>query len=560
MRRNLKNTSKRVIDYISICCVLLYIQSISAQNPIIRNIYTADPSAHVWLDGRLYVYPSHDIDPPKGCDLMDQYHVYSTDDMVHWQDHGEILRASQVSWGRAEGGFMWAPDCAYKNGTYYFYFPHPSGNDWGSTWKIGVATSQKPASDFTVQGYIPGLEPMIDPCVFIDEDGVAYFYYGGGGICKGGKLKDNMIEIDGDMKLMTGLEDFHEASWVHKRNGIYYLSYSDNNLKGGNQMRYAISGSPLGPWISRGVYMEPTGSSTNHGSIIEYKGQWYSFYHNSALSGHDWLRSVCIDSLYYDEEGNILKVKQTRLHGTTYVTLPVSIPGTIEAENYDIGGQGVSYSDNDKANNGNQYRTNEGVDIESLSTGGYNVGWTNSGEWLEYSVQIAESGLYSAKFVVASPEGNARVHLLLNGKDLTGTVNINSTGGWQNYSNVVKSGILLTEGRQIIQLFEETGGFNIDKIIFEKETQTGFGSGINNLSEIKLFPNPADHKVTFLYSGNLETQVIIHIYNLSGRKVLSQSLSYCSNGIIDISMLPPGTYLIGIQTGRETQRTKLLVK
>jgi hypothetical protein len=91
-------------------------------------MYTADPSAHVWKDGRLYVYASHDIAPPRGCDLMDQYHVFSTDDMVHWKDHGEILRASQVPWGRKEGGFMWAPDCAYKNGTYYFYFPHPTGS------------------------------------------------------------------------------------------------------------------------------------------------------------------------------------------------------------------------------------------------------------------------------------------------------------------------------------------------------------------------------------------------------------------------------------------------
>src|SRR6201995_2609195 len=120
------------------------------KNPFVTSIYAADPSAHVWADGRLYVYPSHDIDPPRGCDLMDQYHVFSTDDMVHWKDEGEILRASQVSWGTPDGNFMWAPDCAYKNGTYYFYFPHPSGS-WNSTWKIGVATSTKPASDFVVQ-------------------------------------------------------------------------------------------------------------------------------------------------------------------------------------------------------------------------------------------------------------------------------------------------------------------------------------------------------------------------------------------------------------------------
>ena len=305
-----------------ICLAVLTLHSINAtaqKNPFITQMYTADPSAHVWQDGRLYVYASHDIAPPRGCDLMDQYHVYSTDDMVNWVDHGEILRASQVKWGRSEGGFMWAPDCAYKNGTYYFYFPHPSGNEWNKTWKIGVATSKHPAKDFVSQGYIEGLESMIDPCVFIDDDGQAYFYYGGGAKCEGGKLKDNMMEIDGKTKPMEGLVDFHEATWVHKYKGVYYLSYSDNHdekndkegVKGDNRMRYATSNSPLGPWKYQGIYMEPTDSYTNHGSIVEYKGKWYSFYHNSALSNHDWLRSICVDRLYYNSDGTIQVVKQT---------------------------------------------------------------------------------------------------------------------------------------------------------------------------------------------------------------------------------------------------------
>lgn len=284
------------------------------KNPFITRMYTADPSAHVWADGRLYVYPSHDIDPPRGCDLMDKYHVFSTDDMVHWRDEGQILEASQVSWGTPDGNFMWAPDCAYKNGVYYFYFPHPGGSPWNSNWKIGVATSTKPASDFKVQGYIQGLESLIDPCVFVDDDGQVYFYYGGGGVCKGGKLKSNMMEIDGEMRSMQGLVDFHEATWVHKRNGLYYLSYADNHDAGGlhNQMRYATSSSPLGPWTYRGVYIDPTDSYTNHGSIVQFKGQWYAFYHNSSLSHFDWLRSICVDTLGYNSDGTIKKVIQTK--------------------------------------------------------------------------------------------------------------------------------------------------------------------------------------------------------------------------------------------------------
>lgn len=286
-------------------------------NPIIRHLYTADPSARVWKDGRLYVYPSRDIDPPQGSDKMDQYHVFSTDDMVKWKDHGEILRASQVPWGRKEGGFMWAPDCVYKNGMYYFYFPHPSGTEWNKTWKVGIATSKKPASDFVVQGYLElGNDnfAMIDPCVFVDDDGQSYFYYGGGGRCAGGKMKENMTELDGPLKFMEGLKDFHEATWVFKRNGLYYLTYADNyqvGKKSLNRLNYAISKSPLGPWTAKGVYLDETDCNTSHGSVVEFKGQWYAFYHNSVLSGRGNLRSVCVDKLFFNPDGTIQKVKQT---------------------------------------------------------------------------------------------------------------------------------------------------------------------------------------------------------------------------------------------------------
>lgn len=312
--------------------LLVFSTTLLAQdNPFIKHMYTADPSAHVWSDGRLYVYASHDIAPPRGCDLMDEYHVFSTDDMINWIDHGEILRASQVPWGQPlknDAKFMWAPDCAYKDGKYYFYFPHPSQDPWGRNWKIGVAVSDKPASDFKVLDH-PLLElpenGEIDPCVFMDDDGQAYFYYGGGGKCFGARLKDNMYEIDGELIPMEGLVDFHEATWVHKRNGVYYLSYSDNHdekndkegVAGDNRMRYAMSKSPLGPWEYKGIYMDPTNSYTNHGSIVEFKGQWYAFYHNSELSRkngefNDWLRSICVDKLFYNEDGTIKKVVQTK--------------------------------------------------------------------------------------------------------------------------------------------------------------------------------------------------------------------------------------------------------
>jgi arabinoxylan arabinofuranohydrolase len=481
--------------------------------------------------------------------------------MIHWTDHGEIFGAADVPWGRAEGGFMWAPDCAYKNGTYYFYFPHPtgSGDAWNSTWKIGVATSSEPAANFKVQGYIEGLKSMIDPCVFVDDDGQAYLYYGGGGQCEAGKLKDNMVEIDGTMKPMQGLTDFHEGSWVHKYNGKYYLSYADNNGPGGNQMRYATSDDPLGPWTYRGVYIKPTGSPTDHGSIIEYKGHWYAFYHNSLLSGNPWLRSICVDSLFYNGDGTIQIVKQSREHGTSYEDNPRSIPGIIQAEDYDRGGQGIAYSDSESVNNGNAYRVSEGVDVEMNSPGNFNVGWTNGGEWLEYTVNVAEGAQYTIRTVASSPNNNSTIRFKLDGNDITGPVVISNSGGWQNYRTILTKGIKLPAGIHILQLFEETGGFNLDKIIFEKEEAIVTGiPGTKPGVTFKIYPNPASDQL-IIESSEIISQTVI--YDLTGKLI---ETFYHQRGegrvVLDVSKLNTGIYVLKVFLGSEVHNVVAVIK
>jgi len=449
-----------------------------APNPFIKRevhgYYAADPSAHVWNDGRLYVYASRDVEPARGCDLMDGYRVYSTDDMVNWTDHGEILHSSQVSWGRTDGGFMWAPDCAYKNGTYYFYFPHPTGDEnWNATWKIGVATSTEPAANFTVQGYIEGLESLIDPCVFVDDDGKAYIYHGGGGKCMGGELNNDMMSVKGSMKLMQGLGDFHEAPWVHKYNGKYYLSHSDNNSNGGNNMKYAISDSPLGPWKDMGTYMYPVGSETAHGSIAEYKGQWYAFYHAS-YSGDPWLRSACVDSLSYNTDGSIQIVKR-REYGTPYkehivreTNNTTDIALVLEAEDYNNGGEGIGYHDMDAVNKSNSlYRPEEGVDIDSYGEGEYSIGFTDNGEWTQYTIFVEKSGLYDIESIVASDNDNGKFYLKFNEQNLTGDLSFESTGGWSVWGSAFARNIPLYAGENYMKFFTY-GNMNIDKFIFRK--------------------------------------------------------------------------------------------
>ncbi|MCL2487910.1 MAG: family 43 glycosylhydrolase, partial [Oscillospiraceae bacterium] len=204
--------------------------------------------------------------------------------------------------------------CIHKNGTYYYYYPHPSESRWNDTWKIGVATSKHPPKDFTDIGYIQkegvGGWCMIDPNIFIDDDGRNYLYFGGGNQPKAVELEDDMIAAKGEVIDMIGLEDFHEASWVFKRNGIYYMTFSDN-LGGNNRLRYAMSDSPLGPWDRNGIYLAPTGCDTSHGSVVEFKGRWYAFYHNCSISGRGNLRSVCVDEMFFNEDGTIQLVEQT---------------------------------------------------------------------------------------------------------------------------------------------------------------------------------------------------------------------------------------------------------
>ncbi|MDF2537606.1 MAG: hypothetical protein K0S76_627 [Herbinix sp.] len=430
----------------------------TAGNPIITSIFTADPSAHVWEDGKIYIYASHDMDPARGCDLMDRYHVFSSTDMVNWVDEGEILRADDVAWGRPEGGFMWAPDCAYRDGTYYFYYPHPSG-EWQTTWKVGVATSNKPASDFTDQGYIEGLggNAMIDPCVFIDDDDRVYMYYGGGSMCMGGEMNTDMVSLKTEMKDMEGLEDFHEATWVFKRNGIYYLTYADNN-SGANNMRYAISDNPLGPWNYQGIFLKPTGCDTSHGSVAEYKGQWYLFYHNQNISGQGVLRSVCVDKIYFNEDGTIQMVEQTGEGVGLAGDSPAPNPTLKKYEVTDCelgGGATLGAKVDNKAD-----RVINNLHME--------------GAYCQFNhVDGGNGGRSTIKVYFANGQQLSKLNLNVNGEDYS-LLNAVCTWGWQKYTGVASFTLKLNPGEtNTIRLTGGNGGINLDYISVEQLDEVG---------------------------------------------------------------------------------------
>lgn len=292
----------------------------NSQNPFINNQFTADPSARVF-NNRVYVYPSHDIPCSEGKGrigwfCMEDYHVFSSDNLTDWTDHGMIVQQNEVPWVRKENYAMWAPDCIFRNGKYYFYFPTMPKDTTGigRGFTIGVAIAEKPEGPFVPEATPIAKVRGIDPNVFIDKDGQAYLYWSAGNIY-GAKLKENMVELDSEVKILGELptNGLKEGPYVFERNGKYYMTYPhvENKIE---RLEYAVGDNPLGPFKFVGVIMDesPTGCWTNHHSFIQFKDQWYLFYHHNDYSPKfDKNRSIRVDSLFFNTDGTIKKVKPT---------------------------------------------------------------------------------------------------------------------------------------------------------------------------------------------------------------------------------------------------------
>lgn len=312
--------------------------------PLFTNIFFADPSAHVF-DNKLYIYPSHDIDsgiqPNNNGDqyAMEDYHVLTIYGFNSpCLDNGQSLHIKDVPWAKRQ---MWAPDAAYKNGTYYFYFPAKDNDD---IFRIGVATASTPTGPFKAQeNYIPGSYSM-DPAVFTDSDNNTYMYFGGlwGGQLekwqtgkydttqtapegsqkalgpKVALLSDDMLTfkdepqeisiLDENGNPLTAMDEhkrFFEGAWVHKYKDNYYLSYSTGTT---HYIVYAMSNNPKGPFTYKGRILNPVKGWTTHHSIVQFKDKWYLFYHDASVSGVDHKRSLKYTELQYNEDGTIVTV------------------------------------------------------------------------------------------------------------------------------------------------------------------------------------------------------------------------------------------------------------
>ena len=439
-----------------ICLALIMMNQLHAQNPIIRNMYSADPSARVFGD-RVYVFPSHDIIATEGKGrvgwfCMEDYHVFSSADLTDWTDHGVVVTQNKIPWVRPDSYSMWAPDCIERNGKYYFYFPTSPKDTvtYGRGFTVGVAIADKPEGPYTPEASpIKGIRG-IDPNVFIDKDGQAYLYWSAGNIYAA-KLKDNMLELASGVKTLGELpaKGLKEGPYLFERNGIYYLTYPhvENKIE---RLEYAISDNPLGPFKVTGVIMDesPTGCWTNHHSVIQFKNQWYLFYHDRNYSPRfDKARSVRADSLSFNADGTIKKVIPTL--------------------------RGIGISDAKKEIQIDRYSaiSNEGTMIDFIDTTNRFLGWktifNKPGAWIQYnSVDFGKYLFKKAVIKGASEKGGIlQIRTGSIAGDVIAEINIPKTAGMQ----IIKATVLKTRSgiQNLFIIWKNKEPSEIDWIKFE---------------------------------------------------------------------------------------------
>jgi hypothetical protein len=423
------------------------------QNPLITNQFSADPSARVF-NGKVYVYPSHDIPYTPGHGRaawfnMADYHVFSSANLTDWTDHGVLISQQTVPWADSTAYSMWAPDCIERNGKYYLYFPTnaKAGTPNGRGFAVGVAIADHPEGPFKPQDQpIKGIHG-IDPNVIIDKDGQAYIYYAQGNLY-GAKLKPNMLELDGDP---VTLKDFpakglKEGPYVFERNGTFYMTYPHVENKT-ERLEYATSKNPLGPFTYAGVLMDESASGcwTNHQSVIEYKNQWYLFYHDKDLSPNfDKNRSIHADSLFFNADGTIKKVIPT-LRGVG-----------LTRSNKDI--QIDRYSDISKT----------GAIVDFIDTAHRFQGWkttfTQPGGWVRYNAVEFST---KPKTLAAMTMGDGAFEVRLDKPDgvLVGTIKSAAGNNWKEAKTAISKSI--SGKHDLFVMAKSTGPVTVDWIKFE---------------------------------------------------------------------------------------------
>lgn len=323
---------KKIAVFLTLLCALMSFSIIAyADNPVIKDRFSADPAALVH-DGKVYLYTGHDEARPSGNTfVIREWNIHSSDDLVDWKLEGHLPRTA-FKWAQRESA--WASQVVERDGQFYWYVTVFNGDPADPGYSIGVAQSDHPVEGFkdalggplitpsmTADPEYMGTVPWddIDPTVFVDKDGQAYLYWGNTHLYYV-KLKDNMIELDGEIQQVEIANmpvGYTEAPWLHERDRQYYLTYALNYPE---ELGYAMSDSPAGPWTYKGKLMDKLpGSSTSHPAIIEFEEQWYFIYHSAALpTGDEFRRATSIEKMVYNPNGSIQKIVPTASGVTDY--------------------------------------------------------------------------------------------------------------------------------------------------------------------------------------------------------------------------------------------------
>lgn len=311
----------RIIPLFLAPAVLLAALPAAADNPIITEVFTADPAALVDGD-TVWLYTGHDEAPNNDVFFeMHDWLAFSSKDMKTWEAHGPIMRADDFEWAVSHA---WASHMVKKDGKYWFYTT-VRHDETKPGFAVGVAVSDSPTGPFTdakgsalitndMTTQTPNDWDDIDPAVYIEDNGEVYLFFGNL-VPKYVKLKDNMIELDGEIQVVD-VPHFTEALWAHRKNDTYYLTYACFFPE---KICSARSDSIHGPWQYDGILNEIAGNTeTNHQSIIEFQGRDYFIYHTGGMppkdgepSGGRFRRSVAIDRLYYNDDGSLKRVIMT---------------------------------------------------------------------------------------------------------------------------------------------------------------------------------------------------------------------------------------------------------
>ena len=449
---------RKVITQLSFLCIALVGNAALADNPLVSHVFTADPAARVFND-RIYVITTHDPDGATDYDTLQDYFLWSTDDMVNWRDHGIVFGAkTHTTW--ANGAY--APDMFERRGKFYLIFPNVTSG-------IGILEADKPEGPYKdIKGSAvisakntqnADVQWLFDPGVLVDDDDSVYVTFGGGG-----PGQARIVKLTDDLKGPAGAAvtvdapNFFEASYIHKRNGVYYFTYSKNYTDGPPTIEYMTSANPMTGYIHRGTVIPQPWENykgNNHHSFIDFKGKFYAFYHNQTVwsnglgngAGSIYQRSMNADVLTYT--GDVMNQVIPTRDGVAQIQNFEPFR-KVEAEIID---------------------SQSGIETERNSDGSMHVQMDNN-DWYRISKVDFAAG---AKIIQANVAAlsNTRLEIRLGSQHgtLVGTVQIPSTGKLSKFTTVTAA---LTGVAGVHDLyFVAKGRLNFNWYEFTREVKAG---------------------------------------------------------------------------------------